>query len=84
MTLDQVIIWIIIGGIAGLLAEAFVRGIRVGLVGTVIVGILGALLGGWLFKQLGVHIGTGIVNEVVAAFVGAVILLVLMRAFRRL
>ena len=84
MTLDQVVIWIVIGGIAGLLAEAFVRGIRVGLVGTVVVGILGALLGGWLFKQFGLHIGTGIVNEIIAGFVGAVILLVLMRALRRL
>jgi len=84
MTLDQVVIWIVIGGIAGLLAEMFIRGVRIGLVGTVIVGILGALLGGWLFKQFGVHIGTGIVSEIVTAFIGAVILLGLMRALRRL
>ena len=84
MTLDQVIIWIIVGGIAGVLAEFFVRGIKVGLVGTVIVGILGALLGGWLFRQFNLHVGTGIVNEIVAAFVGAVILLLLLRALRRL
>ena len=59
-------------------------GIRVGLVGTVVVGILGALFGGWLFRQFGLHIGTGIVSEIVAGFVGAVILLLLMRALRRL
>ena len=84
MTLDQVITWVIVGGIAGLLAEFVVRGTHVGLVGTVIVGILGALLGGWLFQQFHLHIGTGIVNEVVAAFVGAVILLLLLRGLRRL
>jgi uncharacterized membrane protein YeaQ/YmgE (transglycosylase-associated protein family) len=84
MTLDQVVIWIVIGGIFGLVAEFFVRGIHVGLVGTVIVGILGALLGGWLFQQFGLHVGTGIVNELVAGVVGAVILLLLMRGLRRL
>ena len=84
MTLDQVVIWVVIGGIAGLLAEMFVRGVKVGLVGTVVVGILGALLGGWLFGLLHLHVGTGFVNEVVAAFVGAVILLLIMRLMRRL
>ena len=84
MTLDQVVTWVVIGGIAGLLAEMFVRGIKVGLVGTVVVGIIGALIGGWLFGQLHLHVGTGLVNDIVAAFVGAVILLLIMRALRRL
>ena len=84
MTLEQVVVWIIIGGIAGLIAEFFIKGTHVGLVGTVIVGILGALLGGWLFGVFGLHIGTGIVNEIVAAVVGAIILLLLLRGLRRL
>jgi len=45
---------IVVGGIAGLLADAFVKGLRVGLVGTVIGGILGAIIAGWLFSQLGI------------------------------
>ncbi len=46
MTLDQIVVWIIVGGIAGLLADALVKRVRVGLVGAVIVGILGAFIGG--------------------------------------
>jgi uncharacterized membrane protein YeaQ/YmgE (transglycosylase-associated protein family) len=84
MTLDQLVIWIVVGGIAGLLADAFVKGIRVGLVGAVIVGILGALIGGWLFSQLGISLGAGIVGDIIVAFIGAVILLLLMRGMRRL
>ena len=46
MTLDQLVLWIIVGGIAGLLADAVVKGIKVGLVGAIVVGILGAFIGG--------------------------------------
>ena len=84
MTLDQFVTWIVIGGIAGLIAEILVRGSHVGLIGMIVVGMLGALLGGWLFKQLGLHIGTGLINDVVAAVVGAAILLLVLRLVRRL
>jgi uncharacterized membrane protein YeaQ/YmgE (transglycosylase-associated protein family) len=84
MTLEQVVLWIIVGGIAGLIAEFFVRGTHVGLIGTVIVGILGALLGGWLFRQLHIAIGTGFVSEIITAAIGAIVLLVLLRLLRRL
>ncbi len=84
MTLEQVVLWIIVGGIAGLIAEFFVRGTHVGLIGTVIVGILGALLGGWLFRQLHIAIGTGFVGEIITAAIGAIVLLVLLRLLRRL
>jgi uncharacterized membrane protein YeaQ/YmgE (transglycosylase-associated protein family) len=84
MTLDQLVLWIVVGGIAGLLADAFVKGIRVGLVGAVIVGILGAIIGGWLFSLLGIGLGAGIFGDIVIAFIGAVILLLLMRGMRRL
>jgi uncharacterized membrane protein YeaQ/YmgE (transglycosylase-associated protein family) len=84
MTLEQVVLWIIVGGIAGLIAEFFVRGIHAGLVGTVIIGILGALLGGWLFRQLHISIGAGFVSEIITAAIGAIVLLVLLRILRRL
>ena len=84
MTLDQIVLWIIVGGIAGLLAEALIGGIRAGLVGTIIVGILDAFIGGWLFRQLGIRIGTGLVSEVITALAGAVVLLLILRALRRL
>lgn len=83
MTLEQVVLWIIIGGIAGLIAEFFVGGSHIGLVGTVIIGILGALLGGWLFRQLHIAIGAGLVSEIITAAIGAIVLLVLLRLLRR-
>jgi uncharacterized membrane protein YeaQ/YmgE (transglycosylase-associated protein family) len=84
MTLDQIVIWIIVGGLAGLIADAFVKGIRVGLVGAVVVGILGAFIGGWLLGLLHLSIGAGILGEFVKALIGAVVLLVVLRYLRRL
>lgn len=82
MDLEQLIIWIVVGGIAGILADAVVRGIGLSLGEAILVGIIGAFLGGWLFRALG--IGTGdLLGTIVAAFVGAVILLLLIRGFRR-
>ena len=51
----QLVLWIVVGGIAGLLAAAVVRRISVGLVGAIVVGILGAFIGG----ALGAAIGMG-------------------------
>lgn len=83
MTLQQIVIWIIVGGIAGWLADMVVKGIGLGLVGSIIVGIIGAFLGGWLFGLLGVSIGGGILGEIFVAFIGAVVLLLILRLFRR-
>jgi uncharacterized membrane protein YeaQ/YmgE (transglycosylase-associated protein family) len=83
MTLDQIVIWVIVGGIAGLLAEWLIGGINVGCIGTVIVGIVGAFIGGWLFGLLHISIGTGIVNSIITAFAGAAVLLLVIRLFRR-
>ena len=84
MTLDMLVIWIVVGGVAGLLADALIKGIKVGLVGAILIGILGAFIGGWLFTQLGVRVGTGLVAEIFKAFVGAAVLLIVLRSLRRL
>jgi len=84
MTIEQVVVWIIVGGIAGLLADALIKGIRVGLVGAILIGILGAFIGGWLFGMLGISIGSGFISDVITAFVGAVLLLLLLKVLRRL
>ncbi len=84
MTLNTIITWIIVGGIAGLLAEWLIGGIHAGCIGTVVVGILGAFIGGWLFSQLGISIGApGLVSSIITAFVGAAILLLIIRLVRR-
>jgi len=85
LTLNQILTWIIVGGIAGLLAEWLIGGIHVGCIGTVIVGILGAIIGGWLFGQLHISVGaTGLVSDIITAFVGAVVLLFAIRLIRRI
>jgi uncharacterized membrane protein YeaQ/YmgE (transglycosylase-associated protein family) len=83
MTLTSIVTWVIVGGIAGFLAEALIGGIRTGCIGTVIVGVVGAFIGGWLFSQLHVSIGApGLVSDVITAFVGAAVLLLAIRIVR--
>jgi uncharacterized membrane protein YeaQ/YmgE (transglycosylase-associated protein family) len=72
--------WIVVGLIAGWLASQVVPS-RFGVVGDTIVGMLGALVGGFLFEQVGSTGTTGFsIWSVFVAFVGAVVLLVLLRA----
>ena len=73
------IAWIIVGAIAGFLASKVLTGKGMGLIWDIVVGILGGFLGGWLAGFVGIA-ATNIVMEVVVAFVGAAILLVVFRA----
>ncbi len=79
MTAETLLIWIIIGLIAGWLAGLVMRGGGYGLVGDIVIGIVGAIIGGLLFGMLGLG-ATGIVGEIIVAFIGAVILIALLRA----
>jgi uncharacterized membrane protein YeaQ/YmgE (transglycosylase-associated protein family) len=75
--------WLIVGLIAGLLASAVVGGIGYGILGDIVVGIVGAVLGGWIFGTLGISLPIGgLPNAIVVAFVGAVVLLLLIRTLR--
>ena len=77
--------WIVVGLIAGWLAGHVMRGGGYGLIGDIIVGVVGGLLGGWLATSV-LHIGADVnginLESILVAFVGAVILLVLMRLLR--
>ncbi len=75
--------WIIVGGIAGWLASMVVHS-RLGLLGDIVVGIVGALIGGVLFNAIGVSGATGFnLWSLFVAFIGAVVLLGLLRLFSR-
>ena len=75
--------WLIVGLVAGVLAS-FVAGGGYGLVGDIVIGIVGAFLGGWIFRQLGVSSPLGgLPGTIFVAFVGAVVLLLLLRFIRR-
>jgi uncharacterized membrane protein YeaQ/YmgE (transglycosylase-associated protein family) len=79
MGVESLLVFIIIGAIAGWLAGLIVKGYGFGLLGNIVVGIVGALIAGWLFPALGISLGTGIVAAIIYAVIGAVILLVLIR-----
>jgi uncharacterized membrane protein YeaQ/YmgE (transglycosylase-associated protein family) len=83
MTLDTLVLWIVMGGIAGVLADWLVPSVRLGFIEAIVVGILGAFIGGWLFGVLGISLGSGIVGSILVAVIGAVALLLLLSAIRR-
>ena len=83
MALESLIVWVIVGGIAGTIADWLVSGVNMGCLGTVVVGIIGAFIGAWLLGMLGVSIGSGLVNDIITASIGAIVLLFGLRLLRR-
>jgi uncharacterized membrane protein YeaQ/YmgE (transglycosylase-associated protein family) len=82
MSLETFLIWIVIGLIAGWLASA-VAGGGFGVIGDIVVGVVGAFIGGFIFRGLHIHIPwRGIPGTILVAFVGALVLLVLLRVVR--
>jgi uncharacterized membrane protein YeaQ/YmgE (transglycosylase-associated protein family) len=78
-----IIIWLIIGGVAGWLAGTLVSGGGFGLLWDIIIGIIGAFIGGWLAGVLGIAVGGGLIASIITATAGAVVLLVILRLIRR-
>ncbi|MEO6925255.1 MAG: GlsB/YeaQ/YmgE family stress response membrane protein [Rhodanobacter sp.] len=85
MSGEALIIFLLIGAIAGWLAGVLVRGFGFGLLGNIVVGIIGAFIAGWLLPRLGVsfQLGNPIVTSIIYAMIGAVVLLVLIGLIRR-
>ena len=77
------VIWLLIGAVAGWLAGQIMSGGGFVLVGDIIVGIIGAAIAGWLFPYLGIRLGGGILGEIIAAAIGAIILLFVLRLVKR-
>jgi uncharacterized membrane protein YeaQ/YmgE (transglycosylase-associated protein family) len=83
MGAQGLIIFIIVGVVAGWLAGQVVRGGGFGLVGDLIVGVVGALIAGWLFPRIGLSLGGGIVGAIISSAIGAIILLFVIRLVKR-
>ena len=83
MNLEQLVVFLIIGGVAGWLAGLITRGAGLGVVGNIIAGIIGAVLGGWLFGVLGISVGGKWVGPIVTATAGAVVLLLAIGLIRK-
>lgn len=75
MNAEQLVVFLLIGGVAGWLAGLIMKGGGFGIPGNIIAGVIGAVLGGWLFGVLGISVGGQWVGSLVTATVGAVILL---------
>ncbi len=83
MTLETVLLWAFVGLVAGWLASK-VAGGGLGLTGEIILGVVGAFVGGLIFRELHVTTPfTGLPSTIFVAFVGALALLIVFRLLRR-
>ena len=84
MSIETILIWMVIGLIAGWLASRVAGGGGFGVIGDIVLGIVGAFLGGLIFRTLHLRLPfRGMASTIFVAFVGAVVLLLLMRLIRR-
>lgn len=83
MGIESLVVFILIGAIAGWLAGQLVKGYGFGLLGNIVVGIVGAFIAGFLFPALGISLGSGVIAAIIHATIGAVILLVLIRLIKQ-
>ena len=77
------ILWLAIGGLAGWLAGAVLKGSGYGRAGDIIIGIVGGFIGGWLAEILGLEVGDTIVPSLITAVFGAAIFISVMRMFAK-
>ncbi|MCA1777995.1 MAG: GlsB/YeaQ/YmgE family stress response membrane protein [Xanthomonadaceae bacterium] len=82
MTIESILGVLIIGGLAGWIAGLLVRGRGQGIIMNIIVGIIGALLGSWIFGFFGITSG-GLIGNLITAIVGAAVLLGLLQLIKK-
>jgi uncharacterized membrane protein YeaQ/YmgE (transglycosylase-associated protein family) len=82
MSVENLILFLVVGVVAGWMAGRIMKGSGFGLLGDMVVGVIGAFVGGWLFGLLGITTG-GILGLLVTALVGALVLLYVIRLVKR-
>lgn len=82
MDVTSLLVFLVIGLLAGWLASVIMKGGGFGLVGDLIVGVIGAFLGGWIFSLLNINVG-GNFGVFLMALVGAIVLLFILRLIKR-
>ncbi len=83
LDVQSLIVWLVIGAIAGWLAGQIMTGGGFGLVGNIIVGIIGAAVAGWLFPYLGFAFGNPLVGAIINAVIGSVLVLFVLGLLKR-
>jgi uncharacterized membrane protein YeaQ/YmgE (transglycosylase-associated protein family) len=79
----NIVLFIVVGIVAGWLAGKIMKGKGFGLIGDLIVGVIGSFLGGWLFNLFGVSVGSGFFGALITALVGAIALLFVLRLIKK-
>ncbi|CAM5773608.1 membrane protein [Labrys miyagiensis] len=81
---ESLLVFLVVGIIAGWLAGLIMSGGGFGLIGDLVVGVVGAFLSGWLIRpHLNIDLGNMWVNDIVFALIGAIILIFVLRLFKR-
>ncbi|OAP41590.1 hypothetical protein AU381_04225 [Sinorhizobium glycinis] len=83
MGIESILVFLIVGAVAGWLAGLIVSGFGFGLIGNIVVGVIGALIAGYLFPAVGITLGTGTFAAIIHSTLGAIILLVLIRIVKQ-
>jgi uncharacterized membrane protein YeaQ/YmgE (transglycosylase-associated protein family) len=83
MTFETLIIWIVVGAITGIILDTVIGGMRMGLGGAILIGVVGAMISGWAFDAFGIQILSGLIGTIAEAMIGAVVLLLIFGVFRR-
>ena len=82
--LGTLLVWILVGLIAGFLASRTMLGHGMGMIGDIVVGIIGAFIGGFLASYFGIRVtitGVPLLGQIIIAFIGALLLLMVLRLF---
>jgi uncharacterized membrane protein YeaQ/YmgE (transglycosylase-associated protein family) len=82
MSLTSLLIFVVVGAVAGWLAGIIMKGGGFGLVGNIIVGIIGSFIGAFLFRVIGITAG-GMLGSIVVALVGAIVLLYIVKLIKK-
>ena len=82
MEIHELILFLLIGLVAGWLAGRVMKGAGFGLVGDLVIGVIGAFLGGGIFRLLGFSLG-GILGVLVTALIGAIVLIFILRLVKK-
>ena len=84
MSHESLLVFLIVGVVAGWLAGKVVDGSGLGLIGDLVIGVIGAFIAGWLFPRLGISLGTGIIRSIIDSAIGAIVLLLVIKLIRRI
>ena len=73
----------VVGAVTGIVLNILMGGMRIGLGGAILIGIVGAMISGWAFDAFGIQLLSGLFGTIVEALIGSVALLLIFGVFRR-